>query len=264
MENLIISEVEFQQIVIKNKAEIIAELKSNLEKYNKVLTEETVKEGKEDKAKLNKVIKAIEDKRKEIKKLVMLPYDKVEEDFKEITGLITDVVTNLDKQVKTFEEEEKRVKQEQINKLLELNTTGVKFNNEKWLNATYKLKEIETEIKDFVSKFNQDMELLKDEDVTIKDYYSRTLNISATLIEKKRIEELRKQEEERKQRLLEIKEVKVEVKQEEPVITFEPVQEIQVKNTMTLELKLTYTEITKLKQFLIENNIEYKLKGEIQ
>jgi hypothetical protein len=247
--DLIINEIQTQKIVIKNKEEIIKELTLSLEKYNKVLTEETVKEGREDKAKLNKVIKAIEDKRKEIKKMVMLPYEEVEEDFKEITSLINNTVTALDTQIKVFEEQEKAKKQEQINELLKANTTGINLNNEKWLNATYKLKDIAQEINEFVTKFNQDMELLKDEDITIRDYYKRTLNISETLIEKKRIEELRKQEEQRTE------EIKEEVKIEEP-------KTAETMVTLTLEFSITRTKAIKLKEFLLNNNIEYRKIGE--
>lgn len=256
--DLIINEIQSQKIVIKNKEEIIKELKSNLEKYNKVLTEETVKEGKEDKAKLNKVIKAIEDKRKEIKKAVMLPYEEVEEDFKEITSLINNTVTALDTQIKAFEEEEKAKKQEQIDELLKVNTTGVSINNEKWLNATYKLKDIEQEINEFVSKYNQDMELLKDEDITIRDYYKRTLNISETLIEKKRIEELRKAEELRKQEEQRTEEVKEEIKE----VKIEEPKTAETMVTLTLEFNITRTNAIKLKEFLLNNNIEYRKIGE--
>lgn len=265
--NLIISELKPQQITIKNKDEIIKNLNENLVKYDRVLTEDTLKEGKEDKAELNKLTKAIEDKRKEIKKAVMQPYDEVEKDFKEITTLIGEASQKLDKQVKAFEEEEKNQKQEQINKLLkEFNTTGVNIQNEKWLNKTYKLNEIEQEIKDFVNKFDTDMEVLKDEDITIKDYYKRTLDISKTLIEKKRIEELRKQEEERKKQLIEYSEkqkfIEKEKKEEEEIVLVD--ETIEVKNKAILELTLTRAEAVKLKAFLLENNIEYVLKGEIQ
>lgn len=44
--DLIISELTPQQITIKNKEEIISNLKTSLEKYNKVLTEETEKGDK--------------------------------------------------------------------------------------------------------------------------------------------------------------------------------------------------------------------------
>ncbi len=260
--DLIISEIEIPKISITNKDEIIKVLKETLINFDRVLTEDTLKEGKEDKAKLNKLNKAIEDKRKEIKKLVMIPYTEIEKDFAEITDLISEASNKLDVQVKAFEEEEKKKKQEQINKLLELDTTRLMSFDPRWLNVTYKLKDIKQEILDFVTKYNQDMEILKDEDITIKDYYNKTLNISATLLEKKRIEDLRKQEEERKQKQ---EEVKVEIKQEEiePIeITFEPVTE--VKNKAILEVEITYNQALKLKQFLSENNINYILKGEIQ
>src|SRR5574344_1534026 len=253
--DLILSALTPQKIVIKNKEEIIKEMTLSLEKYNKVLTEETVKEGKEDKAKLNKIIKAIEDKRKEIKKMVMLPYEEVEEDFKEITNLINKTVSVLDTQIKAFEEEEKAKKQEQIEELLKANTTGINLNNDKWLNATYKLKDIEQEINEFVAKFNQDMELLKDEDIIIRDYYKRTLNISETLMEKKRIEELRKAEEFKKQEEQRTEEIKEEIKIEEP-------KTAETMVTLTLEFSITRTNAIKLKEFLLNNNIEYRKIGE--
>lgn len=256
--DLVINEIQSQKIVIKNKAEIIKELTLSLEKYNKMLTEETIKEGKEDKAKLNKVIKAIEEKRKEIKKAVMLPYEEVEKDFKEITSLINNTVTALDTQIKAFEEEEKAKKQEQINELLKVNTTGVNFSNEKWLNATYKLKDIEQEINEFVTKFNQDMELLKDEDITVRDYYKRTLNISATLIDKKRLDTLR-QEEQIKAESISNKVEEIEVVEEKKII--EETAETELKITAILEVSVTRTEAIRLKEFLINNSIEYMLKG---
>ena len=80
---LIVSEIQPQEILIKNKEELKKELAANLEKYNKVLTEETVKEGSSDRAKLNKLIDAIETKRKEIKNSCLEPYNNIEKDFKQ-------------------------------------------------------------------------------------------------------------------------------------------------------------------------------------
>lgn len=247
MDKLIISNIELKRITIKNKDEIIKKLKEDLKKYDKILTKDTLKDGAKDRAKLNNLVKDIEDKRKEIKKAVMIPYEEIEKDFKEITGLISQASTKLDKQIKEFEEEEKIKKQIDIDKLLEANTTGLNFKNEKWLNKGYTLENIKDEISEFVIKFNQDMEILKDEEIVIKDYYKRTLNISQALLEKKRLEELRKKEEQSDKELEEVKQVIQET--------------VELKTTLTLQFDLTRNEAIKLKQFLIDNDIEYKDLG---
>ena len=58
------------KVIDFNYEELKAALDANLKRYNGIIvTEDGIKDAKEDKAKLNALKKAIEDKRKEVKKM---------------------------------------------------------------------------------------------------------------------------------------------------------------------------------------------------
>lgn len=76
-------------ISLDNYEELKEFLQSRLAVYSQIVyTEDGVKEAKSDKATLNKLKKAIDDKRKEIKKIYMAPYLEVESQAKELIALI--------------------------------------------------------------------------------------------------------------------------------------------------------------------------------
>lgn len=89
-----------------NFEELKAELAEKLDYYNNlVVTEDTIKEGKAEKAKLNKLREAVESKRKEIKKECMAPYTDFEAKVKELVAMIDAPVAAIDGQLKVFEEQ---------------------------------------------------------------------------------------------------------------------------------------------------------------
>ena len=72
-----------------NFEEMKAELSDKLAAYNAlVVTEDSIKSAKADKANLNKLRTAVEDKRKEIKKLCLAPYECFEKQCKGASPLI--------------------------------------------------------------------------------------------------------------------------------------------------------------------------------
>ena len=84
-----------------NFEELKAELAEKLDYYNNlVVTEDTIKEGKAEKAKLNKLREAVESKRKEIKKECMAPYTDFEAKVKELVAMIDAPVAAIDGQLK--------------------------------------------------------------------------------------------------------------------------------------------------------------------
>ena len=90
MEDLtLISRQEPGIAVIDNFQELKSTLETQLEVYkNIVYSADGVKAAKKDKAALNKLKKAIDDRRKEIKKAYMEPYLTVEAQAKELVALI--------------------------------------------------------------------------------------------------------------------------------------------------------------------------------
>jgi 2-hydroxy-3-keto-5-methylthiopentenyl-1-phosphate phosphatase len=100
---------------IENLEALKAELTPKLDYYNNlVVTEDSIKAAKTDKANLNKLRTAIEDQRKSIKKQYLEPYNLLEAQCKEVVALIDAQIKAIDGQIKAFEEIEKKQKYEAL------------------------------------------------------------------------------------------------------------------------------------------------------
>ena len=100
---------------IENLAALKAELTPKLDYYNKlVVTADSIKAAKADKAALNKLKTAIEDQRKTIKKQYLEPYTILETQCKEVVALIDAPISAIDKQIKVFEEKDDNEKYSQL------------------------------------------------------------------------------------------------------------------------------------------------------
>lgn len=179
---------------IANLEQLKEELIPKLEKYNNlVVTEDSIKSAKEDKAALNKLKKAIEEQRISIKKQYLEPYNALEAQCKEVVKLIDEPIQAIDKQVKAFEEIEK---QEKYNALAEaynaLNAPEwLKIEdvlNPKWENKTQKLEALKAEMaeccKKHIEELDKLMEMYKDfpHKVAIMEKYKNSKDFSSTAV----------------------------------------------------------------------------------
>ena len=136
-----------------NNEELKAEIAEKMQEYKSLaFTEETIKEAKADRAKLNKLRTAFEDERKRIKKLWMAPYDEFEKQVKELIALIDEPIRLIDSQIKEVElkrREEKRQKIEELFAGIGFQTfvTLDKIWDDKWLNSSVTLGKIEEQMK---------------------------------------------------------------------------------------------------------------------
>lgn len=271
---------KFLSAVEFNYDELKQGLQENLEKYqNLVFTEETMKEGKETRAKLNKLKKALDDKRKEIKKQCLEPYNTFETKINELISLVDKPALAIDNQIKAYEEALKEAKkQEIINYFNSKSLFGdlIKidhpcFWDEKWLNATKKIKDVEFEIDNKITTIKEGLETI---DLTFKDcefrpqmrdIFLKTLDISQALKEKTRLENQKKAEEEYKRKQEEIAKQKAEEqKKVEPVIVKEEIKEEvkqeEIKKWKTFSVEVNKEQFIKIRKFLIDNNINYKFE----
>lgn len=118
-----------------------------------IVTADTIKEAKDDRAKLNKLRNSIEDERKRIKRMWNEPYKDFEKEVKSLVSLIDKPIENIDRQLKTYEEHRKQEKRETIQGLFDEHVSELKelinldqIANPKWLNASYNIGAIENEI----------------------------------------------------------------------------------------------------------------------
>lgn len=160
-----------------------------------------VAKAKEDKTKLNKAAKALNDERIKIEKEWMKPFGEFKDVVTDTVGLIKNCVASIDTIIKEDDERTKNAKREQVERLAEtcgLEVVGIKLEkiwNEKWLNKTTSLKSIEKEITEKVAIIKNDLETLKtfaeDYDALVT-YYKENLNLSETVSYANRLIEARK------------------------------------------------------------------------
>lgn len=156
--------------VVWNYEQLRADLTTALADYqNRVYTEDTIDEAKADKAKLNKLKKAINDKRIACEKEYMQPFSEFKSQAKELCDMIDTASSGIGEKIDSFEE--KRVAEKmgsirntfnEIVSLYPINfITLEKILNDKWLNKGTSDKAIAKEITDIFEKAVNDLAIIK-------------------------------------------------------------------------------------------------------
>lgn len=259
-----------------NNEEIKKEVAQKLEYYKNVVYDETeIKEAKKDRASLKKFVEALENKRKEIKKQCLAPYEEFEKEEKEIIAMFSEATLSIDSQIKNFEQAKKDKKLDEIKGLFVSAEfpEWVSFEqifDERWLNVSVSVKNIETQIKNAREQIEKDLEMLRalpDFAFEAEQIYKRTFNVQKAITEAKTAYELQKAKEkyeaEQKQAL---EEQKNQDEQPEPAPTFvdeqpamtETVHEKPKKTWLSFKANLTVNNALALKEFFNNRNIEFQ------
>ena len=280
-------EDQFIKAIDFNFEEIRQEMSSRLAKYDGLIyTEDNIKDAKIDRAALNKFKEAIEAKRKEVKKQCLAPYEEFEKKIKELTALIDAPVLAIDGQVKAFEQAQKDEKRAQIKTHYDDHigdlATLLPFDrlfSDRWLNATVKLKEACAAIDTSIERTTSDLQTidgLKSEfGLQIKDTYLKTLDLSAALREKERLEAAKAAQEEYRQRM-EVQEAERKARAAEaPQTASEVVQTVENMQAQTVPVPrfiepeapivrqvdfrvwVTDKQLASLGEYMKLNNIKY-------
>lgn len=196
------NESGFLQHIEWNSEEIRKQVQMMMSAYTDVVyTEDTMKAAKDDRATLNKFKKVIEDRRKEVKKKCMEPYEQFEKEVKEITALIDKPIVMIDSQIKEYEEKQKAEKKAQIQAAYDESIGD--FGNDlpfervfdtRYLNATFSLSKAMSEVIEKIEKFKTDIATIDSLDskhkLNVRDVYVRTLDLSQAMAEDRRLREL--------------------------------------------------------------------------
>lgn len=255
-----------------NLSEVKSEMIECLKDYQVLdFNDAQITEAKKTRANLNKLKKAVNDKKIAVKKEVLKDYNTWEAEVKEVMGLIEEPIVYIDNQIKESQEKAKELKKSQIMGYFSANVGDTPLTLEKifgdiWLNQDPKMPKIEKDIDGWIEKVNNDYLVLNQLDseflVQIKDKYSRNLNLSEALQEKTRLEELKKQEVFRKlkseQERKEL-EKELELKENETVniYTGEIIEKEQEFRT-SFRIITTLAKKDKLKKFMDDNFIKYE------
>ena len=267
---LIVTEKTIGSLAI-NYEQLKTELAQQLTHYKGyVVVESEIPTAKTTRASLNKVKTAIDDRRKELKREILKPYETVENQAKELIKMIDDVSFVIDTQIKAFEEKEKEDKKNEIQALWDTlhcnKITLDRIFDEKWLNKGYKIATIEEELKDKILDIEGDLITIeslcsdKEQVLSLKAKYLIHLDFGKVIAEynaekqakellikeKKNIEENAPSSQEILNSLEKLEPPEEEGDDKEPLLT------------LTFQVTETRERLMKLSKFLKDNNFNYK------
>ena len=255
--------------IIKEKLQIISDEIDKEVEYALSLpcNEETVKEVKNARAKLNKIKTSLEEKRKEVKNAVMNPYNEFEYIYNE---LIKDKLAKADQTLKesvdAIEELKKMDKENELRAFVEehCKANGIHIDFEKiGLNITLSasMSSLKEQAKAFIERVASDLKLIEMEEYSseiLLEYQEdfNFVNAKTRVLERhKQIENIEKQQE--KKLAVEEQEEKIRATVDEIIAPVEIINE-EEQQTYQFEVKATKEQIKKLVEFMKELGVEYK------
>ena len=278
---------------IKSVGEIESNMKEvkgyveNLNNYYKniTFTEETMKDAKDEKSKVNKFKSQVADYRKNIIAEYNKPIKIFEDTAKETDKLLTETYNTINQQVANYENKQKEIKEQEIKDYFEEYKTAnnidfITYGQAK-INVTLSasMKNLKEQAKSFIDKVADDLKLIETQEhkTEILVEYKQTLNVSQAITSVtnrfKAIEEEKKRQEELKQRQTEeaqrIAEQNIKMQEEAtkkalnnfvvPEVLQTPVEEKQEEIlTLKFTVRGTRTKLKELKQFLENGGYDYE------
>lgn len=200
-----------------NFEEIKEVLKNGLKEYkNMEFTEDSKKEAKATVASLRKLKKSVNDKRLEVKKSFMIPYNTFESQVKELDALIDEPINLINNQIEEFERKRIAEKKAMINEVYvsimeehpdisELLPIA-RIYDSRWENATTTKKSIADAITQHLERVEKDLATIRSMQSEFEDKgiekYRTTLELSDAITtmnqyQKQKEEILKRQEEEK-------------------------------------------------------------------
>lgn len=260
-------------------------LAAELDTYKKmVFTEDSKKDAKDTVAYLRKFNKALDDKRKEVKKAYMAPCDAFEVKVNELKKQVDEPIKFINEQIEEFER--KRVEEKRA--LIKNIYTGIaaehaeaaeylplqKIYDKRWENATTTKKAITEAITERMTRVETDLTTIRSMESEYEDKgierYKATLELSVAIATmnqfQKQKEEILRREKEREER------IEAEEEKEEPsgsavpvipaVPTKEPKEEsaasVPAGNTVRYEVIADLFQIAQLESAMREYGIKFR------
>lgn len=276
-----VSEIKALEPIKFNFEQLKQEITTKVENYKHIVySEDNIKEAKTDRANFNKLAKALNDEKIRVKNIVLEPYLPFEKQCNELIDLVKEASANADTQIKNYEQQIKDEKLKQIMNFF-LENVGdyadlINFDdiyNERWLNVTYKMEQIEKDILHTLAKTKTDMAVIdsqfKEEDINKQvkmEYFNNIANPSVltmailkgnTIIENNKKLEMLKQKEESSQNITKNEE---KITNSTENITQSLGNSPADEELQTLDFRVHVTQRQKfaLKEFLKSNNIKFE------
>lgn len=182
-------QVKQNGIITANFDEYNAWLDEGLKKYQGlVVTEEQLPECKKMRAELNKVEKAINERKVAIKKEFMKPYTEFENETKALMKKVSDCSRAIDEQIKAYEQKEADAKYQRIKAWWEENGEYAPFErvyDERFLNKSVSDKAWQDSLNTAILNFRADIQVIEnmpeEQRAFMRDDYITTLSLSRSM-----------------------------------------------------------------------------------
>ena len=190
----------FLQKIEWNFDELKAEITAAAQDYEvSVYTDDTIKQAKTDRAKLNKFVDALNAKRTEIRKQLLKPDEQFGQEIKELTGIVQKAIDNIDSQVKDYERRQREEKTAKVRDFYDANIHDIgeylpfeQVMKPEYANASKSMKSIKEEILELIQKVDEGLAILSEVDSPyagdMKEVFLKTYDIGAAMAERNRLE----------------------------------------------------------------------------
>ncbi|WP_288910982.1 DUF1351 domain-containing protein [uncultured Thomasclavelia sp.] len=266
LKNTIKAEINGTATVTNNMEEVKAYALAMKEYYSTlVFNDDQIKEAKNERASINKMVKKVADYRKDIVTSFNKPLEEFVSAAKETENILKETSTFVDNQVKKYEEEEKEKKKEGCQKIydemigdLKELVSFEKIFNDKWLNKTTKYDEVKADIQNIINKVNSGLEAIKtlksEFETEIINTFLEDFDVTKAIFKNTQLKERKEamakteiaKEETKTETIKEMVSKPIQVNEEEPVKEY------------TLKIKATYTKLVELRKFMDINDIKYE------
>ena len=263
-----ITKMQIPEIPEANFEELKKDLQEKVSKYeNMIYNDNEIAQAKKDRADLNKLKKAINDKRIAMEKEYMQPFNEFKAKVNEILALLDKPILAIDTQVKNYEAQLAEAKKQWIEATFKQKSpfNWIKLEqiyNSKWLNSSFSKNAIEEEMDLSFSMIETELKSIDTLDYKEQalEVYKETLSLSMALDKVKQIKDLDKILEEQKAKA----QVKEEIKEEpKPEVKEEVKVETAAedpKEWMDMSICLSALDFEKFDAWTKENGIEWRIK----
>jgi hypothetical protein len=260
--------MQIPEIPEANFEELKKDLQEKVSKYENIIyNDNEIAQAKKDRADLNKLKKAINDKRIAMEKEYMQPFNEFKAKVNEILALLDKPILAIDTQVKNYEAQLVEAKKQWIEATFKQKSpfNWIKLEqiyNSKWLNSSFSKNAIEEEMDLSFSMIETELKSIDTLDYKEQalEVYKETLSLSMALDKVKQIKDLDKILEEQKAKA----EVKEEIKEEpKPEVKEEVKVETAAedpKEWMDMSICLSALDFEKFDAWTKENGIEWRIK----
>ena len=261
-----------------NNKELKQEIEQKAKEYASIVYSEAQEaEMRKDRATLNRLVTAFETQRKQVKKFYQSPYEKFEAQVKEVLAPVREAIGSIDNGLAEIDRQYRVMKTNKMQEFYEKHVGALrgivpfqKTVNEENYRKSVTEKKLEQYYTTFFKKVDEDMEAIEELPERFRDKallrYADTLNLTEALQEGKRLEALEVELEAR--RNWEKQAAATPSGQEKA-----PVQEVKHESTeeaqqqaetapqlfhMTFCVMGTYEQLMGLRQYMIDNNIQFR------